>query len=223
MTAFTREDLDAFLSKTDFDFSTVSGWQEFFSERRVGGTGRDADGIQLRDIKNYAVGTASVFSQGSTVRAWINVRSLGTGLALAPGNIYVNYPDASGQRQVRSFYIGPPSSSADFYMEVGGGGSAEKPHWNTIYYIVIKAGDLPGQGAAETLGRRVLKQAVRSSGFIIRRGFGLLTLGGAGYDVTVRIGRETYRNQFLDQEVISEEGMARVRQAAEDAWKYMSE
>ncbi|MBC9247746.1 hypothetical protein H4P12_13775 [Paracoccus sp. 11-3] len=151
------------------------------------------------------------------------VRSLGTGLALAPGNLYVNYPDASGQRQVRSFYVGPPSSSADFYIQVGGGGSAGKQHWDMIYYIVIKAGDLPGQGAAETLGRRVLRQAVRSSSFIIRRGFGLLTLGGAGYDVTVRVGRETYRNQFLDQEVLSEEGMARIREAAEDVWEYMKE
>jgi len=71
---FTRGELDAFLSKSDFDFSSVGGWDEFFAERRIGGDGRDADGLYLRDIKNYAVGTANIISSGSP----IDVRIYGT-------------------------------------------------------------------------------------------------------------------------------------------------
>lgn len=220
---FTREDLDAFLSKTDFDFSTVAGWEEFLAERRAGGTGRDADGIQLRDIKNYAVGTAMVISQGSPIRAWFNVRSLGSGLALAPGVLYVNYPDASDARKVQSFYIGPPGSSIDLFLQVGGAGSRASPHWDVLYYIVIKSGDLPGQGAAEALGRRALNNALRGGGWLLRRGFGLLRFGGAGYDVTVRLGTEVSRNQFLDQEILSDEAMQKLRRTAEDAWDYLTE
>ncbi|WP_417275586.1 hypothetical protein [Celeribacter halophilus] len=61
---FTEADLEAFLSKVDFNFSTPEGWNEFLSERQQGGAGRDADGIQLRDITNYAVGTAMITSIG---------------------------------------------------------------------------------------------------------------------------------------------------------------
>ncbi|MBL3587689.1 hypothetical protein JMM61_20465 [Rhodovulum sulfidophilum] len=69
-----QSDLEALVSKTDFDFSTVSGWDEFLNERRAGGTGPAADGLQLRDIKLYAVGTANVITSGAPVKVHINVR-----------------------------------------------------------------------------------------------------------------------------------------------------
>ncbi|MFP7675712.1 hypothetical protein ACG74X_20450 [Marivita sp. S0852] len=75
MVDMTREDLDAFLSKTDFDFSQVADWQEYLAERAAGGTGRDADGIQLRDIKNYSVGVATVITRNSPVTARFSIRT----------------------------------------------------------------------------------------------------------------------------------------------------
>jgi hypothetical protein len=221
--SFTTEDLEAFLSKTDFDFSTVGGWEEFLSERRRGGSGRDADGVQLRDIKNYAVGTANIISTGSPDNVHINIRQSGTGLALAPAQLYVNFPDASGARQVREFGLGGSTqASADFFFDAGGGGTRFSPHWNVIYYIVIKVGDLPGRGLAERHGRRVLEQAIKGGGWMLRRGFGLLRYGGASYDVTVKVGNlPPARNQFLDQEILSDEGMAAIREGASDAWDYI--
>ncbi|NSX57009.1 hypothetical protein [Parasulfitobacter algicola] len=68
MVEFTKEELDAFLSKKEFDFETVAGRDEFFEERRIGGGGRDSDGFQLRDIKNYAVGVANIISSGASLR-----------------------------------------------------------------------------------------------------------------------------------------------------------
>lgn len=38
-----QSDLEALVSKTDFDFSTVSGWDEFLNERRAIGTGSAAE------------------------------------------------------------------------------------------------------------------------------------------------------------------------------------
>ena len=44
--------LEDFMEKTDFDFSKAEDWRAFIDERREGGRGRSADGLQLRDIKN---------------------------------------------------------------------------------------------------------------------------------------------------------------------------
>lgn len=69
MAEFTKQELEPFLSKIDFDFSNASDWEEFLAERAAGGTGRDADGIQLRDIKNYSVGATTVIARSGPVKA----------------------------------------------------------------------------------------------------------------------------------------------------------
>ncbi len=220
MVELTREQLDAFLSKTDFDFSSPAGWKEFLAERSQGGAGRDADGIQLRDIRNYAVGSAFVSSTGQPVRVQFNIRTYGTGLALPPGMLYVYHPDAGWNYTVTSRYIGPPGSSIDLYLDVAGGGTPTRPDWGSICYIVLKSGDLPGQGAAETLGKRALNQALRGSGWLARGGFRMLSMGEAGYSVSVRVGgSEWVRDYFMPQEILSEEGQAAIAGTAKDIWE----
>ncbi|MCO6383054.1 MAG: hypothetical protein JXQ91_14285 [Vannielia sp.] len=222
MVEFTREELDAFLSKTDFDFSQTSDWEEFLAERRSGGAGRDADGIQLRDIKNYAVGTAPIFSTGNPVEARFDIRGLGVN-NMATGVLYIYYPDAGWNMQVESVFLGQ-TRHIRHSLDVGGGGTPTRPIWGSLYYIAVKSGDLPGQGAAEALGRRALKEAVRSGGWLLRRGFGLIARGGAGFDVTVRVGAgPEMRNTYLEQEILSDEGWDAVRETAEDAWDYLRE
>lgn len=217
MVEFTREELDAFLSKTDFDFSKVGDWEEFLAERRSGGTGRDADGIQLRDIKNYAVGTATVITSGGTVTAQFNVRTLGTGHALPPGLLYVYYADSPGPKKVKSFYVGPPSRSATFNLEVSSGGPDGEEGWGALYYVIIKSGNLPGQGLAEMAGKRALREAVKGAGWIMRSGFRMLSMGEAGYDVTVKIGYGPVTRDYMPQEIISDDLMEQIGDAARGA------
>ena len=218
MADFMPEELEAFLSKTDFDFSKVSDWEEFLAERAVGGTGRDADGIQLRDIKNYAVGTATVITRGETVTAQFNVRTLGSGLALPPGVLYVYHSNANRQKQVSSFYVGPPGSSATYRLEVGNGGRAGEESWGALYYIVIKSGNLPGQGLAEMIGKRSLRKAIKGTSWLMRRGFRLLSMGEAGYDVTVQIGNGPITRDYMMQEIISDELYDKLKKTASNAW-----
>jgi hypothetical protein len=120
-------------------------------------------------------------------------------------------------------YVGPPTSSIDTFIQVGGAGTRSSPHWDAVYYIVIKSGDLPGQGAAEALGRRVLQNAIREGGWLLRRGFSMLRFGGAGYNVTVRLGGDVSSNQFLDQEILSDAAMEKIRKTAEEAWDYLTD
>jgi hypothetical protein len=157
MVEVTREQLDEFMSKTDFDFSTVAGWREFLNERREGGAGRDADGFHARDIKNYPVGIATIITNGGPVNVKVNIRTMGSGLALPPGVLYVFHPDRSWKYKVSSFYVGPPGSSIDFSFQAGGAMTNE-PNWGTLYYIVVKSGELPGRGAA----RIALNQYLRA-------------------------------------------------------------
>lgn len=219
------EELAAFLSKTDFDFSTVEGWEEYFAERRRGGAGRDADGIQIRDLKNYAVGTANIISSGPPSDVNIHIRQPGSGLALAPGVIYINYPDAAGNRQVSQEFIGGNSSSSRrLSFQAGGGGTDFSPHWDALYYIVIKSENLPGQGVAKTAAGQVLNRALKGAGWLSRRGFQMIRMGGSSYDVTVNVGSlPPVRNQFMDQEVLSEEALEEIRATASDAYDYLSE
>lgn len=214
---FSRRELDAFLSKTDFDFSKVSDWEAFLAERRQGGAGRDADGLQLRDIKNYAVGVANVFT-GSLVPARFTVRSLGSGHALAPAILYIYHSYAPKQKKVTSFYIGPPSSMLQLTVDVCSGGPVDIESWGSLYYIIIKSGDLPGQGLAEMAGKRALKQALRGSSWLLRGGFRLLPLGGAGYDVSLKIGDGSVTRDFMPQSIVSDGFMDRMDDAARRAW-----
>jgi hypothetical protein len=219
------EELDAFLSKTDFDFSTVEGWEEFFAERRRGGNARDADGIQIRDLKNYAVGTANIISSGSPSDVRINIRQPGSGLALAPGVIYINYPDASGARQVIVEPVGMGrQDSQNIEFQAGGGGTDFSPHWDALYYIVIKSEDLPGQGVAKTVAGQVLNRALKGAGWLSRRGFQMIRMGGSSYDVVVNVGTlPPVRNQFMEQEVLSEEALEQIKATASDAYDYLFE
>ena len=218
MADFMPEELDAFLSKTDFDFSKVSDWKEFLAERAVGGSGRDADGIQLRDIKNYAVGTANVITRGGTITARFSVRTLGSGLALPPGILYVYHSNAARQKQVSSFYVGPPTSSLSFKLEVGSGGREGEESWGALYYVIIKSGNLPGQGLAEMVGKRALRKAIKGTSWLMRRGFRLLSMGEAGYDVTVKIGNGPITRDYMMQEIISDELYDQLQKTAKDAW-----
>jgi hypothetical protein len=207
MAGLSREDLDKFLSKVDFDFRTVAGWREFLAERRDGGSGRDADGFHLRDIKNYAVGVATVITRSAPVDATFTIRALGTGLALAPGNIFIFHPDQNWDMKVTTRYVGPPGSGMNFTIPVGGSTSDGRENWGSSYYIVLKSGELPGQGLAETANRRLLDQALKTSWWVTRRGVNLLTRGGDGYNVTVRVGSMgAFTNQFMAQEILSPEG-----------------
>ncbi|BCH55122.1 hypothetical protein GOZ89_15485 [Agrobacterium vitis] len=222
MVDFSKEQLDAFLSKTDFDFSKVEGWKEFLAERREGGTGRDADGIQLRDIKNYAVGAAFVSTTGQPVTAHFKVGTLGSGLALPSGNLFVYHPDGSWTYKVSSFYVGPGTSSVDIYLQVGGGGTPTRPEWGSIYYIVLKSGDIPGKGAATALGKKVLNETIKESAWLARKGFKLLASGEAGYSVSVQVGAGPWvLDYFMPQEVISANGMENIRDTVEGAWNYL--
>lgn len=220
MADFTPEELDEFLSKTEFDFGTVAGWEEFLAERRLGGPGASADGPHLRDIKNYAVGVANVISSGTPIPVRVNIRQPGSGLALAPATMFVYYPDASGTRQVRRFMVGGgTANSQDERFEVAGGGTQFSPWWDVIYYIVIKVGDLPGQGAAEWVARRQLTEALRAGGWMMRRGFGLLRRGGGSYSVSFHVGSlQVQRDEFMDQENMPREAFNSLSQATQSAW-----
>lgn len=218
MVDLTREQFEAFMSKTDFDFSTPAGWEEFMAERSVSGTGRDADGLQLRDVKNYAVGSAFVNTTGEAARVHIQVRTLGSGLALPPGVLYIYHPDESWNMKVTSFYVGPPTSSLDFRMQVGGGGTPTRPEWGSIYYIILKSGQIPGRGAARMAANRALREAFKQSGWFFTRGFKMLTRGEAGYSISVKVGSNSIvRDYFMPQKVFSEEAQERLRQMGERA------
>jgi hypothetical protein len=211
-------ELEAFLSKQDFNFGTVAGWHEFFAERRTGGSGRDADGVQLRDLKNYAVASANYESKGSPLTASFWVRSLGTGLALAPGVMYVYYKDASKSPKVKTLYVGPPSSSLREYLEVGGSGTASRPDWDALFYIILKSGDLPGQTVAETAAKRAVNNALKGASWLARRGTRILMMGGAGYTVQVQVGGGApQRDQFMPQEILSDATSARIEDMANRA------
>lgn len=204
MAGLSNEQLAAFLSKVDFDFGTVAGWREFLAERAAGGAGRDTDGFQLRDIKNYAVGVATVITSTAPTTATFTIRSLGTGLALAPGVIYIFHPDQSWNMTVTTRYVGPPRGHMSFSIPVGGASADGRQNWGSLYFIVLKSGDLPAQGAVEAGARHALNQALRHSWWVTRRGLNLLTRGGDGYNVTVQVGSMSpVRNQFLDQEILS--------------------
>lgn len=218
MVELTREQFEAFMSKSDFDFSTPAGWQDFLAERSVGGTGRDADGLQLRDVKNYAVGTAFLNTTGDPAPVHFQIRTLGTGLALPPGILYVYHPDASWKMKVTTYYVGPPTSSLDFRMQAGGGGTPTRPEWGSIYYVILKSGEIPGRGVARTAANHALREAFKRSGWFFTRGFKLLTRGEAGYSVSVRVGsNEVVRDYFMPQKIFSEEAQERLREMGERA------
>mgnify|MGYP000933794173 FL=1 len=218
MVELSREQFEAFMSKTDFDFSTPAGWDAFLAERSQGGTGRDADGLQLRDIKNYAVGTAFVNTVGQPVRVDIHVRTMGSGLALPPGILYVYHPDASWKKKVTSFYVGPPSSSLDFQLQAGGGGTPTRPEWGSLYYIVMKSGEIPGRGMARRAAEHALRDAFKSAGWFFTRGFKMLSRGEAGYSVSVKVGANpVVRDSFMPQKIFSDEAQERLRQMGQRA------
>lgn len=95
--------LEDFMEKTDLDFSKAEDWRAFIDERREGGRGRSADGLQLRDIKNYAPGTAFISTNGAPAVIQFHIRTQGTGYALPSGILYVYHPDASWTYKVTSF------------------------------------------------------------------------------------------------------------------------
>jgi hypothetical protein len=224
MSELLPDQLEAFLSKQEFNFATVAGWEEFFAERRSGGAGRDADGVQLRDLKNFAVATAMVITSGSPAIASFWIRSLGTGLSLAPGVMYVYYKDAAHSPHVKTFYVGPPGSSMTVSMEVGGGGTQSSPDWGALYYIILKSGDLPGQSVAESVAKRVVNNALKGAGWLARRGTRFLMMGGAGYTVQVQVGNGApQRDEFMPQEILSDATKARIEDMATRALETVTE
>jgi hypothetical protein len=217
MAEITQQDVEKFLSKSDFDFSNPAGWREFLNERSAGGAGRDADGYHIRDIKNYAVGTSTIITRGGPVTVNGTIRTLGTGLALPPGVAYFYHPDASWKYVVTSIYVGPPGSSQDFSFEAGGPGKRPgEENWGTIYYIVLKSGEIPGKGAAGAVARRLMRDASR----MLNSGRKLLSRGEAGYSITVRVGSMSAdTNHFMEQQILSPEGARKMKEFFEGAAK----
>ncbi|PTV93952.1 hypothetical protein C8J27_1101 [Rhodobacter aestuarii] len=214
--------LENFLEKTSFDFSKAQDWRAFLNERREGGSGRSADGLQLRDIKNYAPGTAFISTHGAPTPIQFHVRTQGSGFALPSGVLHVYHPDASWTYKVTSFYVGPPTSSLDFRMEAGGGGSPSSPMWGSIYYIVLKSSDLPGQKQAETIGKRALREAVKGLNGVTRWGFRLLAMGEASYSLSVKVGGgEWVRDEFMPQQALTEAEIAQLKDLADQAYDYL--
>ena len=215
MAEVTQEDIEKFISKNQFDFSSPAGWREFLDERSAGGAGRDADGYHLRDLKNYAVGGSTIITSGAPVTVSGTIRTLGTGLALPPGVAYFYHPDTAWKYIVTSIYVGPPGSSQNFSFQAGGPG--KKPgqqNWGTIYYIVLKSGELAGRGAAGAAARRLMRDASR----LLNSGRKLLTRGEAGYSITVKVGSmapET--NHFMEQQILSTEGARKVKEFLQKA------
>lgn len=194
-------EVERFLSKQEFDFSSPEGWKELFAERSSihGPAGRGADGLHIRDFKNYAIGVANIITNGSPVTVTATVRTLGSGLALPPGVIYFYHPDASWNYKVTSFYVGPPTSTLTFRFEAGGG---SKQAWGSLYYIVLKSSEVPGRGAARMVAGQVLKEATR----LVRSGTKLISRGEAGYWVRVQVGNLAETSErFLDQVLVTPE------------------
>lgn len=226
MVELSREELERFMSKADFDFSTTGGWREFLDERSQvhGGAGRDADGIHMRDLKNYSVGAATIITTGQPVPVTLTVRTQGSGLALPSGNVYVFHPDAAWNYKVTTFYIGrsanggPASSLQQFRLMAGGPGKPSPysdEQWGSIYYLVKKADGIPGQGVASAAGKQVLQQFLRETTRFMTWGRKLTTMGGAGYIVSVQVGSlPPEENHFLDQVLISPELARRMREQA---------
>ena len=214
--------LKDFLEKESFDFSKPEDWRAFIDERREGGDGRSADGLQVRDIKNYAPGTAFVSTYGPPTKIQFHIRAQGTGVALSPSVLYVYHPDASWTYKVTSFYIGPPGSSIDFSMEAGGGGTQTSPMWGSFYYVIVKSPNLPGQIPAEMLGARAIREAVKGMRPLTRWGLRLLPMGGASYSISVKVGAaEWIRDEFMPQQALTQAEIDQLTELAEQSYNYL--
>lgn len=176
MTELTLEEVKEFFSKTDFDFSTVAGWNEFKNERAIYGKGRDADGYHARDFTNYNVHTAQYFLR-SSVTATIMVRPFAGSLSTPPGNLYVLYPNASWQDEVKSFFIGTGFGTQYFNLTIGGPTPNGEEYWGHIYFIALSSSErvktVPG-----------LKQATK---ILKSVGRGMAAMG-VGYYLGAKIG-----------------------------------
>ncbi|MEF2074819.1 hypothetical protein [Consotaella aegiceratis] len=215
MVEISQAELNRFLSQSDFDFSTPAGWREFLNERALeGGKGRDADGIQLRDLKNYAVGSSQFISHDQPVPVTFTVRTQGDGLALPPGNLYVFHPNAAWDYVVSQFSLQSTDSVVRYRLMAGGGdkpGLYSNENWGTIYYIAIKAGDIPGKGVAKSAAEQMTKKYIKDASKLIMRGRKLLSMGGVTYIITVRIGNMNEESHMMDQLLLSPQGAARMR------------
>jgi len=167
---------EEFFSKEDFDFSTVSGWDEFLAERGANGAGRDADGWHDRDFTNYNVFQIQyhVVDQATGV---IAVSPLPGGISVPSGNLYVLSRNQNWEPEVHVFFIGQGMGVQSFNFPVGGPTPNGQPYWGQVRFIAVPA-SLPAPGGASV--NRMLRML---------RGLGRgMSVVGSGYRLEARIG-----------------------------------
>lgn len=109
-------------------------------------------------------------------------------------------------------------------MQAGGGGTPTSPMWGSIYYIIVRSGDLPGQKPVEMLGKRAMKEAVKGAGRLTRWGFRLLPMGEASYSISAKVGAGAWvHDEFMPQQALTRAELDQLRELAGDALDYLTE
>lgn len=171
-------------TKTDFDFTSVLGWNEWENERLIG-NGRLSDGLQLRDGKHYAVFHADYFLQRPTVLT-IRVQPLPGALEMPAGTVHVCGPGLRWKRTVWSRHLGNRLLN-EYQFAIGGAGYDTRAaicngesFAGTVYILPAPAGSL-ATGAIPAWGKTLkgVKKAVSNANRV----------NPAGYTVTARYGK----------------------------------
>lgn len=213
------KDVRDFYSKDSFDFSTVDGWKEFLNERSVIGTGVDADGLQRRDFKYYIVKTAGLNVTATPSQIPIYVRTAGGSLVFPSGNLYVMHPSPGEGYKVSQFNLGPPSVEAVLHITVGSeSGDLE---WGIIYYIYLLTEDIPLKDEFAKRAKEEVKEVVKDARKLVKRGFNLLSYGGASVMVRVVTDSNAPWDYILPQKTISDKSMEQLDNFIENTEKYI--
>jgi hypothetical protein len=200
------KEVEKFYEKQDFDFSTVAGWEEFLDERaQYGGSGADADGIQRRDFKYYAVGCENVFTKGAPIEVDIYIRTPGGVYELPWGNLYVMYPGPNFERKVAEFNIGGGGSISTKKSITVGALPDGKEAWGVIYYIFLKTDEIPGQKELSDKAKDILEESEKDMGKLIKRGRKLLSYGGATVAIRVAAQKDSPWDHMFPQRLMSDD------------------
>ncbi|TWD47024.1 hypothetical protein FB480_11193 [Agrobacterium vitis] len=199
------KEVSTFYEKRDFDFSTVAGWREFLNERaQYGGSGADADGIQRRDFKYYAVGCENVFTKCAPIEVIIYIRTPGGTYLIPQGNLYVMYPGPNFEYQVTVFNLGGDGIDTSRSITVGALPDG-KEAWGVIYYIFLKTDEIPGRKELSDKAKDILEESAKDMGKLIKRGRKLLSYGGATVAIRVAVQNDSPWDHMFPQRLMSDD------------------
>ncbi|AUH65277.1 hypothetical protein [Paracoccus zhejiangensis] len=111
-----------YYSKSDYDFSTPEGWDEYLNDKVHNPP--TADGAHRRDFVYKPIG--GMFAGiNSTREIQLAVRGPVVGLPYPAGVLHVYYPNASYEMTVSSFFVGASRTGLPSYFRVSAFGPTE--------------------------------------------------------------------------------------------------